>query len=300
MNIKKIPIYLKGIARSLSKARPRDLLKVLSNSPYIIEEIDEHGFSIILSVRDPAISKPLLCIQQYERNVTQTLLKYMQDDTHFLDIGANIGFFSLLAAKRCPHGHVWSFEPDPHNFNLFKSSIALNQLDQQIHAYQLAASNKEETLGLSNLGYADNLGSRFTAKESSTLKNRSINQNATYDEIHAVCLDQFLENERIDLIKVDIEGYEPFAFQGMQRLIQKNRPTIITEFAPGTIEHISQTNPVDLLKFFNEADYKLSIIEANGNIIKKNVDQIMDYFMRARTHHVDLLLEPRQPNSSFI
>lgn len=294
--MRKLPLYIKGIAQAVLTSKPRDALKMASNSPYVIECLKEHGFSIILSVRDPAVSRPILCIGQYEKNVTDVLISHLKDDTHFLDIGACIGYFSLLVAVRCPHGRVFSFEPDPNNFRLFKASIAINGLESRITLYQKAVSDSDRPIFFSDLGYADNLGARFTAKGEDILKKHSVKGATQPREVQAVCLDSLLANERIDLVKVDIEGYEPNAFRGMEALLRKNRPVIITEFAPGTIQHISETDPQSLLRFFTNLGYQLSIIELNGSILKMGSDSdgVMSYFSDKNTHHIDLLLTSTQ------
>jgi len=100
--------------------------------------------------------------------------------------------------------------------------------------------------------------------------------------IQSIIIDELLQNEeRIDLIKIDIEGYEPLAFMGMTKLIQKHNPIIISEFNPWHIEHGAQVSPKSYLSKLSQNDYSLGIIEATGYIVSDlSIDFIMDYWMK--------------------
>jgi hypothetical protein len=69
---------------------------------------------------------------------------------------------------------------------------------------------------------------------------------------------------------------------------------VITEFAPGTIEHITWTDPADLLKFFVQLGYSLNAIDENGGLMEfgDGTGRLMDHYRQAQTHHIDLLLKP--------
>jgi len=292
MNFTKLPTYMKAVLRAAFRNRPRDYLRMLSDSPLAVKNLPDHGVSLIVDSRDPAISKPILCIGQYEKNVTDVLLSLVKDDTCFVDVGANIGYFTLLVARRCPRGKVFSFEPDPANYAVLKANVALNRLEDVISAHRLAVSDEDGKVYFSDLGNPANLGARFTAKEAATLREHSAAGAAAPVEIDAVRLDTFLKDERVDLVKVDIEGHEPAAFRGMRNLLERQRPTIVTEFAPGTIQHISKSDPAELLKFFAELKYGLSVIDDDGSVRPADADAVMARFSRNRTHHIDLLLRP--------
>lgn len=294
MRLRSIPKYVRGVGRGLKPFGPRDLLKIVSGSPFIIRQLPKQGFSIVVDVRDPAISRPILLIGEYERNVSELVASLVKENSRFLDVGANIGYFSLLAASRHESVRVFSFEPDPDNVRLLKTSIAFNGFESRITVYPCAVSDRNETLSFSNLGNEKNLGARFTAKSRDILESRATGKGTLFREVQAVCLDEFLKNEQFDVVKVDIEGYEPHAFKGMFNLLRKNRPTVVTEFAPGTIEHITRTDPLDLLKLFVHLGYSLNVIGESGALLEfgDGTGRLMDHYRQAKTHHVDLLLKP--------
>jgi len=138
----------------------------------------------------------------------------------------------------------------------------------------------------------DNLGARFTAKNASTLEQHAPSGHPDIIQVEAKRLDRVLAAEDIDVIKIDIEGFEPLAFQGMSELLDRCHPTIVSEFAAGTIKHISGTDPMDLLAFFIDHGYSLAIIETSGAITALGKDRaaVMSRFDDPQKHHVDLLL----------
>lgn len=276
---------------------PRFIFRGLTNEERVIYKLKKYNFSMILSLADHAISRPILLKGQYEQNVTQVLLKYLKQlkpDLHFLDIGANLGYYSLLVASHCPQAKIYSFEPDRNNFHLFTTSIIYNQFQNQIESYPLAVSNENKTIVISNLGNQANYGARFTGNTAQELQAYVHGENPYYEEIAAVCLDDFLPDIPIDIVKIDIEGYEPFALQGMLNLLKKNRPIIFAEFAPSNLKFFGQVAPQEFLEFFTNLGYTINLIDRQGQVIayQQNIDQLLQDFSTYQTHHLDLIFLP--------
>lgn len=274
-------------------------MKLLGDSSLAIKYLSQHDVLIILDTRDPAVSRPLLCTGRYEDGVTRALMSRVQPDTHFVDIGANVGYFSLLVANRAPLGRVFSFEPDPRNFRLLSAAICLNGLENTITARMAAVSDSDEPVYFSDLGYTASLGSRFTSKTPDALRRHATSEIPDPVQVDTVSLDSALSDERVDLLKVDIEGYEPHAFNGMRELLRTQHPIVVTEFAPGTIQHMTGTDPRDLLALFRELGYSVAILNADGTAGRGSAD-IDDIISRVNRggHHVDLLLVPLDSGSN--
>lgn len=276
---------------------PGFIFRFLAHSNDAIAHLKKYNFSMVLNLEDNAISRPILVKGQYEQNVTQVLLKYLNQlkpDLHFLDIGANLGYYSLLVASHCPQAKIYSFEPDRKNFNLFSTSIIYNQFQNQIQSYRLAVSNENKTIVISNLGNQANYGARFTGNTAQELRAYVHGENPYYEEIPAVRLDDFLPDIQIDMVKIDIEGYEPFALQGMLNLLKKNRPIILAEFAPSNLKFFGKIEPQEFLEFFTNLDYTINLIDRQGQVIAydRNIDQLIQDFGTYQTHHIDLIFLP--------
>ncbi|MGB2926375.1 MAG: FkbM family methyltransferase [Limnothrix sp.] len=247
---------------------------------------------MILSLEDSAISRPILVKGKYEQDVTEVLVKYLKDDIKFLDIGANLGYYSLLVASQCSNAKIYSFEPDQKNFHLFQTSVVYNQFQNSVCSYPLAVSDETKTIIISNLGNNGNFGARFTANSKQDLVDHIHGENPYFQEIQAVSLDSFLPNLDIDIVKIDIEGHEPFAIQGMMGLLTRNKPIIFLEFAPSNLIQLGQINPRDFLKVFLELGYNFQVIVQQGEVVCYHTDleQLMTDFPSYKKHHLDLIL----------
>jgi FkbM family methyltransferase len=266
---------------------------MLSQSPYTVKDLPGYGVSMLVDVRDPAISKPILALGEYEGGFSSQLLACVGEDTHFVDIGANIGFFTLTVAARAPRGRIWSVEADQQNVRLLRASVALNGFENRVEVHHMAASDAEGEVFFSTLGYEANIGARFTAKEESTLLDHSLKGARKPIKLRAQTMDSLLHGKRVDLVKVDVEGYEPVVFAGMREVLRQQRPVIFSEFAPGTIRHIGKSDPADMLRFVRDCGYVLAIVEEGGLLTPMggNVEGILGRHSE-KQHHLDLMFMP--------
>jgi FkbM family methyltransferase len=137
----------------------------------------------------------------------------------FVDVGANWGYFTLLAANLVgPTGRVLSLEPDPRLFTALEENIQRSRLDHVV-ALQLAAASEPSRLTLA--GYderSDNFGVSHIVTGSSEGKGLF--------QVHADSLDRLLKEhnlDSVDLMKMDIEGGEALALPGLEESLQKHR-----------------------------------------------------------------------------
>ena len=101
---------------------------------------------------DRVISERIFKDGYWEPFETSILISSLREGHSFLDVGANIGYFTILAARLVgPGGFVYSFEPEPVNFRLMSKSLSQNKLSNQVKAMRIALSNRdsEEKLYLS-------------------------------------------------------------------------------------------------------------------------------------------------------
>lgn len=166
----------------------------------------------------------------YEPSTTRLLKNELKPGMTFIDIGANVGLFTLLAARLVgPKGHVHAFEPAPENLRWLKENISLNPL-KNVTPHSQAVS---DCSGIANLrlGRESGLHSLLRPK---VLTGRSV-------DVPTIRLDDFLDtvgkrlkrHVRPDFIKMDIEGAEPLALRGMQNLLK----------SPGPLRMVLELNP---------------------------------------------------------
>ena len=244
--------------------------------------INLQKFKIYVQNDDFAVGQTIINTKNYEPHVTDAIAKLLKPGDTFLDIGANIGYYSLLAASIVQSsGKVIAFEPNQKNQQLMYSSIVENNFSN-ITLYPFAVSNSQKILRL------------MTSGSNGWLVNLS-KDSAEYQLVQSVVIDEILETEKqIDFIKIDIEGHEPIALQGMVRTIHEHRPIIFTEFHPYAVGE-------EFLKQLTSYGYRLSIIEMEevGKITDSpNTSFIMEFWEKLVERvkfdkiHLDLMATP--------
>ena len=208
------------------------------------------GTKMYLHRHDIFISRDLGTHLFWEIDESKELQKYIKKGMSVVDIGANIGYYTILFSKWVgSEGKVFSFEPDPENFKLLLNNISANQCKNVI-AEQKAISNNSGT----DLLYLDkeNLGDHRTFR---VLENDAGRKRV---KIETIKFDSFLNsNQKIDLVKMDIQGSEMRALEGMKETIKRNKEMLIfTEFWPYAIEK-SGYSPKDFLETLIQLGFQI-------------------------------------------
>lgn len=182
-----------------------------------------------------------MAVGLYELDTLRLIRRLLKPGDHFVDCGANIGYFTLAAARRVgPTGHVDSFEPDPLNRARLEANLAANNSPAQVHVHDIALSDQQGEATLYHpTGDSQNHG------EASLFATPGAN--ASSYTVRTARLDQEIKTPPT-LIKMDIEGAELSAIKGMTSLLSSNNPPrLIIEHNP----HSAQTaghKPGDLLR----------------------------------------------------
>ncbi len=249
--------------------------------------VDLEGFRLYIRPNDYFIGAAIAREKQYEPAVTVALKQYLKPGQVFVDVGANIGYFTCLAAAIIgTKGHVYAFEPNPDNIQLIKLSIAANSFEN-VSLFPVAVAETDQEFKLdagaasSNARIID-----FSADAVPGLNNPLL--------IKAVTLDKTLAGvPKIDMVKLDIEGAEPRAWAGMHQLVKKHRPILLFEFSPGLIRMTSHVPPETLLDSILEAGYQLYILaEGDSRQKPRTRDEIVRRQMGSGGTHLDLLALP--------
>lgn len=207
---------------------------------------------------------------EYEPEVSNYLsnnIVFMENDIS-LDIGANIGWYSILLHKIMPaSGTIYCFEPDQLNYELLASNIKSNGAANVI-AINKALSNKRETKKLY----------RYSNKNLGRHSLLDINSDDSID-VETLILDDFLATEKVDfsrikLAKIDIEGYELFALLGAKRVLENLR-CLICEFEP---EHMVKGGvaPDELISLLEDAGFNANLIY-DGRLVPADRESIFSH-----------------------
>jgi FkbM family methyltransferase len=239
------------------------------------------GFTILVRPDDWAVGMRIAVKRAHETHVTQHIEAALKPGMTVLDVGANIGWFTLLAAARVgPAGRVHAFEPGRANLELLRLSLTRNGFDN-VTLHACAASDREGTLGYS----ADDSNGHVTADA----------QRAGVTPVRAVRLDDVLADEpRLDLVKIDIEGSEALALAGMRRLMRRHRPVAFVEFSPGALRSVANSEPRDVLSELRAVGHELLVIRRDGSLDGPLVDEriLASVSPVDPADHLDLLARP--------
>jgi FkbM family methyltransferase len=194
----------------------------------------------------------------YEPGTTQLIESTVKPGMIVVDVGAHAGYYTLLAARLAgPEGKVYAFEADPANYRLLIENIELNAYTN-IHAVPQAVAGSTGRLSF----YISPWGS-----DRNSLYQDNTGPEARRVEVDAVTLDDFmarLGRPAIDLIKMDIEGAEFVALEGMKETLEKTRKLII-EFSPAALQ-AGHVKPEDLLNRLSRFGFGFSVIEDDGDL----------------------------------
>ncbi len=207
---------------------------------------------------DRFIALLLLKFGLLEKREIDLFKKTVKKGWTVLDIGANIGYPSLLFSKLVGEGgRVIAFEPDKNNIQMLKKNIEVNNC-KNITVVPMAVSDHTGvgTLYISDSHSGDHRIYDLRGEKRKTLK------------IDTIRLDDYFKSgSKIDFIQMDVQGAEALVFKGMNRLINENKKiSILLEFWPEGLRKIG-FSPIGFLKMIEQMGFQLAYINENNGAI---------------------------------
>jgi FkbM family methyltransferase len=235
-------------------------------------------FKIVLSKADLDISVEVQKFGWYEDEKfdTEVFTNHLKPGMTVVDLGANIGFYSLLARSIVgENGRVFSFEPFSGNISLLRESIKQNGFSNII-PIETAVSDKSGTTTL-------HLSPDYCSEHSLVDLGFDYSENSTVKSVQVALTsvdDYFAKNHpntKIDFIKMDIEGSESKALVGMKKTLEQNQKiTIMTEFWPNGFR-AGKNSPEDFLERLSNLGFTLHNINGyNQKLEELTPSEIMN------------------------
>jgi len=199
------------------------------------------GHKIHIDKTDWVLSQELILNKKWEAFETSIFLQYLKPGDVVLDLGAHIGYYTLLAARAVGNiGKVYAFEPDPRSFRLLTKNVIENGYNNVILVNKAVTAKNE------------NIRLYIHAKNTGDHRAYDSHDNRKSIPIQAIALDDFLKREQtVDLIKMDIQGSEIDALLGARHILKNNKGVIIlTELSPigFQLNHSSSMKYIELLR----------------------------------------------------
>ena len=243
------------------KPRP---LRVITNwliKKLIPKKVKIGKATLFLNPNDPVVSGAIF-FNVYETTERKFIKSISFKGMKVLDIGANIGYYTaLLSQEAGDNGLILALEPDLESYKYLSQSIRSLE-NNNVLSFPVAASNLSQRLPL------------YISKENRG-DNRLYKNNQKRDCIIVDCLtiDELSTKTKIesfDLIKIDVQGYEPKVFKGMGNTIKSSRNlTILTEFWPKGIMEAGES-PANFLRTLRKMKLKLFELKRNGSLVSLN------------------------------
>lgn len=223
---------------------------------------------------------PLFKRRQDKKEI-ELLKKYIREGDVVLDIGANIGFYTkILSALAGDTGKVYAFEPDRTNFSHLKKNTA------RLKNVELHNKAVSDTSGTITLYHSDLLNVDH--------KTYPTKDHTGTTEIPCVALDDIIPDKKVDFIKIDIQGYEYFAFKGMQGIFNANKDLkIIAELYPYGLNN-SGTAIEDFIRLLKDSGFFIYKMADKGQSLLTDADIRSLVHERDRIHLLDILLMKKE------
>lgn len=209
--------WLKG------KAAPIHGLARAAGTHFVIVDLPRFGGQFEVDRRSHLFDR--LVVDRFERELAQLLYDLLEPDDAVVDVGANIGLFTMLAATRASEGRVLAVEASPRAARILERNVARNGLEN-VTIYAGAVSNHANGV---TLVVAE--GNEEYASIGGIVHPNAPVERGMQAEVDSVTLDSLLEAHRLvpSVVKMDIEGAEGLALEGASTMLSRHRPLLITE-----------------------------------------------------------------------
>ena len=253
-----------------------------------VDDIAKHELALVelsdgmkLYVRsDDAVGAEMSRQGTYEPHVSEELLRLLQPGSVFVDVGASVGYFTILAARAVgPKGRVIACEPGPQNHSALLLNTVVNDLDN-VRILPCAVSDTAAVLLYHHLGGGNGAISAFDGTPESL---------GTRELVQARRLDDILEGEpRVDVVKIDVEGAEGRVIAGATQTLRRHAPTLLFEFSPPGLEAVSGVSGEDLLASLAALGYRFRVLgsERSGTV---SAAAVLRRYSRQAGDHIDVM-----------
>ena len=223
---------------------------ILAKDPIIYVEEFQGVFEIGVH---SDLFKQMMVYKRYEPEIAQCCLKYLNKNRDAIDIGANVGFYTILFAKNLNRRRVLSIEPTANTLQRLYKNIEINRVKENVLVYEGVAINytgkaeikiiegKEEYSSIGEIKHPSVFGSAYISKK-----------------VNCTTVDELVNQYSLDIgfVKIDVEGAEHIVFEGCKELLKLHRPIIISEISERLLKQNGSSSK-DLINFILQCNYDI-------------------------------------------
>lgn len=230
-----------------------------------VESVDLlDGYTFYVGAQAGGVGADIKAGRRYEPHVSRRLSSVLGPGSTFVDVGASIGYFTVMAGRIVgTGGRVIAVEPGPQNHSVLLLNVYSNGLEN-VDLHKVAASDRPEILTYSRLEDNGCVGS-FDGDPTVV---------GVQELVQARTLDDLLGSvAKVDVVKVDVEGAEGKVLRGANRIITRDRPVIFFELNRDALELVSGVTASDLLEWLTGLGYALTVLRKDASGEPDTADQ---------------------------
>lgn len=265
------PILRSGLRRiTLNGQAPRQLWRRMPVEATFFVSCDETSGFLYRSTVGDAIGRALHWrgLSDWEAETIRIMVPLFREGGTFVDIGANTGPYTLLACAINPHISVVSFEPVPRIRDALSENVSLNGWSARVEIRPEAVGDQVGT-------------SMFHIPHASVPTSASLNPEGFRGipgelvEVPLTTIDTVTTGRTVDIVKIDVEGFEDGVLRGMTRILTKDRPAIVVECNPGgphaEVERVLARHGYSFFHLSRHRAYSAAHIDPERHIESRNV-----------------------------
>ena len=217
----------------------------------------------LLEANDELIVPRFVVDGEYEPATTALLKRIVRHDSVCVDVGANFGYYACLMGHLAWNGRVLAYEADPRIFGLLAENVAINWCEGRVEPINAAVASEEGELMLHR--WLKRSGNSGVIKPPDVFS-PGITVESEPFAVRSVALDSLVsELDRVDVVKIDVEGSEALVIAGMSKFVTAFRPTVVLEWSPAQMA-LAGSTPAALASAIAEWDTEVWTLEADGTL----------------------------------
>ena len=216
----------------------------------VISVQTDYDFVVVVDAREPEFGRTISRTRSWEPHIIRLIRANLHEGDVYVDVGANVGLMAFSAAKIVgASGKVIAFEPNQDNASCFLQGVKENEFENVL-LYQFALSDHRRIFNM------------WGSSNSELIEPNDYSMRP----VQSVTGDYLLRHElRVNFIKLDIEGHEPFALKGLSDTLVNHEPLVLCEFNPRCLKDNIGMNPHAFAdELFKLAD-EIQVVEHDGN-----------------------------------
>jgi FkbM family methyltransferase len=243
--------------RAAKRGVESSLISALPDTSTVL--VEAQGFPLMVHIDNSYMAQSLIMAGIHEREETEFFKSIASMTNTFIDVGANIGYFTVLMSRLMPEGTVLAIEPDPVNLETLRRNVSLNRLQNTL-IVPFALSNRPHTVTL----FRDqtNLADVRMFPDTDLI--------VSADGIEAVSFDDYCQQNSLVLrvpavVKIDVQGAELEVLQSMEGFFNKNQEvTLLVEVSPSVLEPAG-TSASEIEQQLTDMRFQISLLRVDGS-----------------------------------